>query len=441
MRRHGVCAVMLLLGGCSGNGMTTDGGTGMVDVFTMDQWAKISKLSPLPDLLPDTTNKYADNPMAATFGQRLFMDKAFSGPIKVDDGNNGATGMVGDAGKIACVSCHQPANYFMDRRTNPNTTSIGVDYMIRNAASAINSSYYVTWCERDGVRDTQWSDSLTDPEDPTSMGGSRLLVAHVLYKKYKSDYEAIFGPLDKRLDPADPNAAQLPATGLPGDMGNFDNMAAPDKVIINTIFANFGKAVQAYVRKLISKNAPFDQYVAGNYSAITPAAKRGLGLFIGKANCTGCHSGPAFTDSQFHDVGMVQMGTHTNNMETGRFDAIPVVLGIEFNSNGDYSDDKNSHRLDGVTQIPTDKGKWRTTGLREVGVTAPYMHTGQMATLDDVVTFYNNGGDMTGFIGTRDMLITPLNLTDGEKSDLVEFLKTLTGDPITGQLAMDTSAP
>jgi cytochrome c peroxidase len=440
MRRLGVTAVLLLVGGCgNGNGMMMSTN---VDVFTMDEWAKISKLSPLPDLLPDTTNKYADNAMAATFGQRLFMDKAFSGPIKVgDDGKNGANGAVGETGKVACVSCHQPANYFMDRRTMPNNTSIGVDYMIRNAASAINSSYYVTWCERDGVRDTQWSDSLTDPEDPTSMGGSRLLVAHVLYKKYKSDYEAIFGPLDKRLDPNDPNAAQLPATGLPGDMGNFDNMAPADKVIINTIFANFGKAVQAYVRKLISKNAPFDQYVAKNFSAISPAAKRGLGLFIGKANCTGCHSGPAFTDTQFHDVGMVQMGVHTNNMETGRFDAIPVVLGIEFNSNGDFSDDKSSHRLDGVAQMPTDKGKWRTTGLREVAETAPYMHTGQMATLDDVVTFYNNGGDPSGYIGTRDMLITPLNLTDGEKSDLVEFMKTLTGDPITGQLAMDTSAP
>jgi cytochrome c peroxidase len=435
-----------------------------VDGFTDAQWTQIHSLSPLPDVQADPTNQYADNAQAATLGQRLFFDKAFSGPIIADETPaEGGNGMMGQSGKIACANCHQPANWMMDRRSIPNNTALGTQWMIRNAATAINSSFYKVWCEKDGVRDSQWSDSLTDPEDPTSMNGSRLLVAHVLYAKYKDQYNALFPtPLDPDLDPTSPNAARFPANGKPkGDPtlpdGPWEMMAPADQKIVMTIFANFGKAIQAYVRLLVSRNAPFDQYAAGNYSVLNASEKNGLNIFIGKANCIGCHSGPLFSDSKFHDTGLGAAGIHIDPDETGRYDAVPAVLSCEFNSNTSFSDDTSSHRLDGLTQTESQIGQWRTTQLRTVAQTAPYMHTGQLATLKDVLDFYNqvmgpmaapkcpSGPPVTGhapcYLGTIDMLMKPLNLADSEEQDVVNFLGTLTGDPLPSALTQDTSAP
>ncbi len=435
-----------------------------VDGFTTAEWDQIHSLSPLPDVQADPTNKYADDPKAATLGQRLFFDKAFSGPIVADETPaEGGNGAMGEVGKIACANCHQAANWMIDRRSTPNNTALGTQWMIRNAATPINASFYKVWCEKDGVRDSQWSDSLTDPEDPTSMNGSRLLVAHVLYAKYKDQYNAIFpAPLDPDLDPASPNAARFPPNGKPkGDPtaadGPWEKMAPADQKIVMTIYANFGKAIQAYIRLLVSRNARFDQYAAGKYSVLTASEKSGLQIFIGKANCIGCHSGPLFSDSKFHDTGLGASGEHVNPDETGRFDAVPAVLACEFNSNSSFSDDLTTKRLDGLTQMEAQRGQWRTTQLRSVAETAPYMHTGQLAKLKDVLDFYNqvlgpmaapkcpSGAPVAGhapcYVGTLDMLMKPLNLTDSEENDVVNFLGTLTGDPVPAALTQDTSAP
>ena len=184
-----------------------------------------------------------------------------------DDGTNGGNGKVGETGKIACVSCHQTDNTWIDRRSTPNNTSLGANWVIRNASSILNASYY-TWLENDGLRDSQWSDSLTDPEDPGSMNGSRLRVAHMMYAKYKDRYNAIFAvPLDPALDPAAPDAARFPPDGKPKGSatapdGPWEKMAPADQKAVSTIYANFGKAMQAYLRLLVSQNSSFDRYVA-----------------------------------------------------------------------------------------------------------------------------------------------------------------------------------
>ncbi len=201
----------------------------------------------------------------------------------------------------------------------------------------------------------------------------------------------------------------------------------------------------AKLELLVSKNAPFDRYVAGDRDAIPAAAKRGLKLFIGKANCVGCHNTPLFSDNEFHNTGLLVQGVpRANPMERGRIDAINLLLDIEFRSDGPYSDDvkEGQQRLAGLKK-DDDKwlGLWRTKGLREIGETAPYTHAGQFATLKDVVVFYNKGGDDSGFVGVKDKQMKPLNLTDAEMEDLVAFMKTLTGDPVPAELAKDTSAP
>lgn len=432
--RLAALVVLLCAVGCGSEELT--------DGFTADEWAKVQTMGPMdPEGPKDTTNKYAEDPNAAKLGQQLFFDKSFSGPlIEPDNEKPGGNGKVGERGKIGCVSCHDPSNWMFDNRS-PGQTSLGAQYMIRNAASAINMSYYKVWCEKDGIRDSQWSDSLTDPEDPTSMNGSRLLVAHQLYAKYKAEYNAVFTEyqLPKELDPKDTNAARFPPEGKPGDGAAYDKMPAADKLIIDRIYANFGKAIQAYLRKLVSRNAPIDKYVQGDTSALNASQKNGLHLFIGKAACIACHTGPSMTDSKFHDTALGAQGPHVVTTETGRYDGVPAVLGCQYNSNSDFSDDKGSKRLDGVVQDDSQKGQWRTSQLRQVAETAPYMHTGQFKTLEDVLKFYNDGGSASGYVGTRDKLDQKLNLSDAEMGDVVNLLKSFTGEPVAPELLADTS--
>jgi cytochrome c peroxidase len=156
------------------------------------------------------------------------------------------------------------------------------------------------------------------------------------------------------------------------------------------------QAIAAFERTLISTNSPFDRYMAGNKAALPEAAQRGLALFQGKAKCVLCHNGPNFTDNKFHNIGVPQTGPLKEDL--GRYN---------------------------VTKRDADRGAFKTPSLRSVALTAPYMHTGGFKTLEEVVQFYDKGGEA---VQGKDVLMTALNLTDQEEKDLVEFLKSLTGE-------------
>jgi cytochrome c peroxidase len=207
--------------------------------------------------------------------------------------------------------------------------------------------------------------------------------------------------------------------------------------------ANVGKSIEAYERRLVSRNAPIDKYIAGNYAALTPAQKRGLALFIGKAACVDCHSGPTFTDNGFHNTGVPQAGINTPVIDNGRFDEIPKTLSNNFNTASKYSDDPTvgEAKVLPLKQTEDLKGAFRTGMLRQIEMTGPYMHTGNLETLEDVVRFYNWGGGDAGFAGTKSPAMVPLLLTDGEQADLVAFLHALTGDAPSADLGRDTSVP
>ncbi|MGI9335277.1 MAG: cytochrome-c peroxidase [Gammaproteobacteria bacterium] len=159
---------------------------------------------------------------------------------------------------------------------------------------------------------------------------------------------------------------------------------------------NMAIAIAAFERTLVSDDSPYDRYIQGNQSALSPGAKRGLVIFQGKGRCIGCHGGPNFTDWGFHNIGV-------KGDDPGRGGRVK-----------DEAAKKTFHKT------------FKTPGLRNVALTAPYMHDGSLAALEDVIEFYDRGGDDATNL---DPQITPLGLTDKEKWDLVEFLHALT-DPV-----------
>lgn len=156
------------------------------------------------------------------------------------------------------------------------------------------------------------------------------------------------------------------------------------------------KAIASYERTLETGNSPFDFFMQGDSTAVSISAMRGKDLFIGKAGCFDCHFSPDFTGDEFRNIGLFN---GTDLKDSGRF---------------------------WVTKNPEDIGKFKVPGLRNVGLTAPYMHNGMFKDLETVVEFYNNPDNFVIGSKGRDNLIKPLNLTAAEKADLVEFMKSLT---------------
>lgn len=215
------------------------------------------------------------------------------------------------------------------------------------------------------------------------------------------------------------------------------------------MLVNYGKAIEAYLRKLVSRNAPFDQFVAGNDDAISHEAKKGLKLFISKAGCIGCHNTPLFSDDDFHVIGLhidTTLSPHADPTEIGRaanqaLICNPAVADGDFNVNGHFSDDPTTTRDGNFCSQTIPIGLWRTKGLRQIDGTAPYFRDGQAATLDDVIEFYDRGGDPDGTFLGGPKEIQPLHLSGEEKQDLKEFLKALTGDPVPAQYLQDLHNP
>jgi cytochrome c peroxidase len=192
-------------------------------------------------------------------------------------------------------------------------------------------------------------------------------------------------------------------------------------------FDNALKAIAAFERTIVSRNVPFDRYMRGEKSALTPEQIKGLEIFQGKAGCIRCHNGPLFTDQDFHNLGMPKNPAFEKSplrqiamRERMKAKGVPESVYMTFDrDSGRYLDTKKDE----------DKGKFRTPSLRDLRYTAPYMHNGVLGTLDQVVDFYGQGGGEDPF-GTKSPLMRPLGLTRDEKSALLVFLESLSGDEI-----------
>ncbi|MEX2176882.1 MAG: cytochrome c peroxidase [Pirellulaceae bacterium] len=149
------------------------------------------------------------------------------------------------------------------------------------------------------------------------------------------------------------------------------------------------KAISAFERTILSGDAPYDRFKAGNKSALSDSAQRGMKVFFGKGQCSSCHTGPSFSDFSFHNLGV---GLEKEKPDLGRYE---------------------------VTKVLGDKGAFKTPTLREIARTAPYMHDGRFQTLEEVVEYYNKGGFANPQL---DEGIFALELKQDEKADLIKFL-------------------
>ncbi len=417
-------------------------------VITPGDLQALQALSPasLPAPPPDPTNRFADDSASARFGQKLFYDPSFSGPL-LDTDNDGSPqtlGTAGQTGRVACAGCHVPSSGFSDTRSFQLQISLGAGWGRRRAPSLLDvgQATLLMW---DGRRDALYNQVFGPLESVVEMNSSRLFEAEQICGKYQSDYEAIFGPMPPLADPSQfPQlSAQLTGCqptnptdpqptcdgtfhGMPGDHAEFDGLSVTQQTAVTTVIVNAGKAIGAFERLLTCGPTSFDAWMRGSATAISRAAQRGAALFVGKAGCATCHSGPFLSDQQFHDVGLVPTQVQqvfVDSNDHGAATGIAAAIADPLNTLGAFSDG-NDGRLP-ATVTPAMEGAFRTPILRCVSKRPSFMHTGQLGTLAKVVAFFNDGGSPYGYLGTSE--IQPLGLTDLEQSDLVAFLESLDG--------------
>lgn len=395
-----------------------------------DTHKQLLALSPakLPDAPPDITNAYLDDPRTAVLGKKFFFDTRFSGPL-LDESNNGEPGTLGnqgDTGKVGCVSCHLPQSQFSDTRSSRGQISLASGWTHRRTKSLLDVGQ-ATLLNWDGRHDAAFSQPFTPIEDPVEFNSTRLFVAQQIARLYRSEYEAIFGPLPSLSKYAPVAAADAGCPTLPTDTPHgvcvkpgYDD---PD---VTRVVVNMGKAIEAYTRQLTCGQSRFDAWVAGNQSALNADEQAGAELFVGKAGCVSCHNGPYLTDRQFHNVGL-----HPDFVffvvpikDRGAADGVPAMLADSLSSKGVYSDGYDG-RLDKVNDMAPIVGGFSTPGLRCVNQRPSFMHTGQFRSLEDVVIFFNNGGNPNGYEGVSENF--PRGLTSTERAQVVAFLRALDG--------------
>ena len=403
-------------------------------LYTPAELAAIYHMSPLPKVPPDRTDRVADDPQAARLGQFLFFDPRLSGN-----------------GRISCASCHQPSHGFADARPVAQGLARGT----RNTPTVLDAAFN-RWYFWDGRADSLWSQALQPLENPHEAGGDRLHIAHVIDRDpaLRHAYQQVFGRL-----PALTERTRFPEHGRPvpndttAPMAQaWRGMTAADRQAVNRVFSNVGKAIEAYERRLVRGHSPFDVYVRGlktddprDQAAISEQAKQGLGLFVGAAHCDLCHSGPELSDGEFHNLGLPLAPNAP--ADQGREAGIHAVLADVFNGIGPYSDQPNGAARKKLRLLPdpaTMLGSFKTPSLRNVALTAPYMHAGQFPTLRAVVQFYGGGKNTVHgrLVGTRDPTVNVIPpLTPVQITDMVAFLRTLTGAPLPHALTQRPARP
>jgi cytochrome c peroxidase len=296
---------------------------------------------------------------------------------------------------------------------------------------SITGTAYSPWLFWDGRADSQWSQALGPLENPNEHGGTRAFYVHVLATHYQREYEPLFGPLP-RLQGIPSDAGPL---GTPTARRAWAALSEARRDSLTRAFVNLGKSIAAYERTLNYSETRFDRYAAALAVGERPRADEilsadeaaGLRLFVGKARCSTCHTGPRFTDDAFHNTGVPE--GRGLPIDDGRITGVNIVARDPFNCLGEFSDAaKDPEACKELRYLsrgaPSLMRAYRPPSLRGVAERAPYMHAGQMVTLRAVLEHYNAAPPAPR--GTSEL--RPLHLTSRELDQLERFLRTLSAD-------------
>lgn len=380
----------------------------------------IESLAPLP---PSPGNPVADDPRAVELGHRIFFDPRFSA--------NEA---------VACANCHQPARNFKDGAAR----SQGIGQTARKSMSVVGVAYS-PWLFWDGRRDSLWAQALEPLEDPVEHGSNRVDIARLISSDadYRRAYTALFGALPELAD-SDRFPSASPRRTV-NQRAAWDSMEAADQRLISEVFANVGRALGAYQRQLVPGPAPFDAFaealLAGDRERanthLDADQRRGLRLFLGRANCIHCHNGPLFTNNEFHNTGLAGPGMLP--ADRGRADGVKLLQADAFNCLGPFSpsDPEDCAELrfvktSGVELI----GAFRTVSLRNIAGSGPFMHTGQFETLTEVLNHYNLAHPT---VISREL--QPLRLTPTQIQQVIAFLESLSAPLATPEKLLRAPQP
>jgi cytochrome c peroxidase len=351
----------------------------------------------------DASNRFANDPRAAALGKTLFSDTRLS-----------------SNGKVSCATCHVAERGFQDGI--PLAKGVGTTDRRTMPIAGTAHSPFLFW---DGRKDSQWSQALGPLESPVEHGGNRTQYAHVVVDGHQAEYEALFGRLP------DLTRAPKSAGPVPDTMARraWEAMEAARRDEITQVYVNIGKAIAAYERTIEHAPSRFDRYAEGlardgraPEGVLSQDEEAGLALFVGKASCTNCHNGPQLTNNEFHNTGVPAAAGLPKDV--GRLAGAEKVLADEFNCRSRWSDAEpeqcseleflstGGHELERAFKVPS---------LRDVAGRAPYMHAGQIATLEQVVDHY----DRAPRAPAGHSELEPLKLSGREKAQLVAFLRSL----------------
>jgi cytochrome c peroxidase len=298
----------------------------------------------LPDVYWPEDNPYS--PERVELGWLLYFDKRLSADHTV-----------------SCASCHSPAHGFTDGAAV--STGIKGQKGGRSAPTVINRAYSTSqfWDGRAFSLEEQAKGPIANPIEMTS------------HPDAAAAHKACIDCL----------------RGIPGYVQRIEKAFKTKDFTIDHV----AQAIATFERTVLSGNAPYDKYKAGDKKALSEAQVRGMNVFFNKTACDACHIGFNFTDGSYMNIGI---GMDKPNPDLGRYN---------------------------VSKKEEDKGAFKTPTLREIEHTAPYMHDGSLKTLEEVVEHYDKGGIKNSWLAQR---MKPLNLTKQDKSDVVAFLKALSGE-------------
>ena len=351
--------------------------------FSAGEERRILRHGPWPPALrPDPSNRASGKPAAVAFGRALFFDPRLS-----------------VSAAVSCATCHRPDRAWTDGLPR----SLGQRTVDRNAPGLFNLRFN-RWFGWDGAQDSLWAQNLRPLLDRREMGAGAGGAARLVRsdRRLACGYRRAFGE-------------------APG--GDDER-----------VFVDLGKALAAFLETLVAGRTPFDDFRdalalgdAAGQASYPVAARRGLRLFVGRGNCAFCHFGPAFTNGEFANAGVPHF-VDSGRVDPGRHGGIRKLRRSPYNLLGRFNDDTERSTATKTRHVRlrhSNFGEFRVPGLRNVALTAPYMHAGSLATLADVARHYSTiNEERLHAAGER--ILRRLDLSAGEQSDLVAFLETLT---------------